>query len=134
MGSTDHTYRLTQLLNRTYFDTGQCCPKGIRGMALAVVPAPYPDTSVFIQVRAQDYNGKAQNGRKWYVSEHACDSEIVMTGLAALLAWFEHEVREAYTFDGVRPGNPHWDVNDLAQDPPLTECRQEGVLASGRQS
>lgn len=117
-----HYDRVTHLINDTEFNA-ICLPAQMKGDARLAVLRQLDTDTVFLQVRARDLADNPQNGRKWYVSPHSCDSEIVMTGLAAWLAWFEHEVRESYTFRGVRPGNPHWDVNALAADPPRTECR-----------
>lgn len=39
-----------------------------------------------------------QRGRKWYVSKHATESEVVQTALGAALASAEHQVREAFMY------------------------------------
>lgn len=39
-----------------------------------------------------------QRGRKWYVSAHATDSEIIQTCLTAALASAEHQVREHFGY------------------------------------
>jgi hypothetical protein len=44
-----------------------------------------------------------QRGRKWYVSTHATDSEIVQTMLTAALASAEHQVREHFFYAGPCP-------------------------------
>lgn len=46
-------------------------------------------------------------GRKWYLSPHMLDEEILQTALMAVLAFEEHETREAFQFDGVRLFSPH---------------------------
>lgn len=58
-------------------------------------------------------DGAPQFGRKWYVSSHACRSEIVQTLLMAVLAAEEHEAREQFTYRGVALFGPHKDVESL---------------------
>ena len=70
---------------------------------------------VFIRVEFLDGDGLRQKGRKWYICEHATDSEIVMTLLKACLTAQEHEIREAFRYDGKRVFDPHHDVNELGQ-------------------
>lgn len=69
--------------------------------------------SVHIQVAFNDKDGEEHTGRKWYVSSHATDSEIVQTALAAILAAEEHEARELFLVDGVACFGPHFSVDDL---------------------
>lgn len=46
-------------------------------------------------------------GRKWYLSEHMLDDEVVKTAFAAFRAAVEHEVMEGFTVQGIRVFNPH---------------------------
>lgn len=48
-----------------------------------------------------------QNGRKFYISEHATDSEIIQTALLAVIQFEEHEAREWFYYKGERIFNPH---------------------------
>ena len=114
--------RVADLLTETNFSLKIDGMSDTRLSVLSVL-ATIARSEVWIQVCSLDAEGNSQNGRKWWISPHACDSEIVMTGFAAWAAWLEHEAREAYTFRGVRVANPHWDVADLAARPPRTECR-----------
>lgn len=57
--------------------------------------------------------GAKQNGRKWYVSPHATESEVVQTALKAVLTAAEHELREAFTYHGAALYSPHFDVHAL---------------------
>lgn len=50
---------------------------------------------------------KAWSGRKWYLSDHMTDDEIVKTAYAAFKATVEHEVMEGFAIDGQRLFNPH---------------------------
>lgn len=65
----------------------------------------------FVQARFVGNSGEVQHGRKWYVSRHACESEVVQTVLLAILTAEEHESRESFTLDDVAIFSPHFDVN-----------------------
>jgi len=55
-----------------------------------------------------------QRGRKWYVSCHSTDSEIVQTAFAAVLMAEEHEIRESFQFNGQPIFGPHFNSYKLA--------------------
>lgn len=75
-------------------------------------------------------------GRKWHVSPHATESEVVLTCLKAAITNAEHEVREGVTYKGARIFQPHIDVNALveacqhsdARSAPATERERQEVL------
>lgn len=46
-------------------------------------------------------------GRKWRLSQHMTESEIVGTAFAAYKAWLEHEMMESFTYYDVAVFNPH---------------------------
>jgi len=74
---------------------------------------------LFLQVVTRDVCVDTGNycyvkGRKFYLSEHMIESEIVQTGLMAVLAFEEHEARENFKYKGKRLFGPHIDVNSLA--------------------
>ena len=117
--SIDYSTRVTELLRETKFDLQI---QDLYDLRMAVLH-DLDHGSTWIQVRALDEDGAAQNGRKWYVPPVACDSEIVMTAFNAWLAYLEHEAREAFTFRDTQVASPHWDVADLAANPPARECR-----------
>ena len=52
-------------------------------------------------------------GRKWYVSEHAIEAEVVQTCLKAVLTAIEHEAREQFMFRGVALFHPHISLDAL---------------------
>lgn len=54
-----------------------------------------------------------QHGRKWMLSPHMTDGEIIQTALKAYLAVLEHEARESFTVDGCAVFGPHLDVDAL---------------------
>jgi len=45
--------------------------------------------------------------RKWYLSPHMLESEIVKTAFAAALAAEEHDTREKFSYKSIRLFNPH---------------------------
>jgi len=54
-----------------------------------------------------------QQGRKWYVSPHSTESEVVQTALKALLTAAEHEIRETFRYQGAAVFSPHFNVHDF---------------------
>lgn len=73
---------------------------------------------IFIQVqyKAPDSRtGKLSdwNGRKWYLSEHMTEDEIVKTCFAAFKAVVEHEVMEGFRYEDKIVFNPHVDFREL---------------------
>lgn len=54
-----------------------------------------------------------QHGRKWMLSYHMCDSEVVQTVFAAVERAMMHEVKEKFKFRGRRIYNPHQSVHAL---------------------
>lgn len=54
-----------------------------------------------------------QHGRKWYVSKHSTESEVVMTALMAAIAFAEHEVREQFRYKGKNIFHPHPSIDAL---------------------
>ena len=61
-------------------------------------------------------------GRKWYLSPHMTDSEVILTAWAAVEMAELHEARELFLFEGERVLNPHIDVRELQNI-----CRKEDV-------
>ena len=54
-----------------------------------------------------------QRGRKWYVSAHACLTEVVQTAYAAVERAVIHEVKEDFKYRGRRIYDPHGHVESL---------------------
>jgi hypothetical protein len=74
----------------------------------------------YLQLRweaASPFSGHVseQSSRKWLLSEHMTDSEVVQTALLAVLTAEEHEAREHFQFDGASVFAPHYDVRALAK-------------------
>jgi hypothetical protein len=76
----------------------------------------------FLQVASSALDLK---GRKWRLSEHMTKSEVIQTALMAVLAWEEHEAREAFRYKGRAVFSPHYDV-DLLQK--LHRLNGDGVF------
>lgn len=56
-----------------------------------------------------------QLGRKWRLSPHMTDGEVIQTALMATLACAEHEHRERFTYKGKAIFGPHFDVEKLVE-------------------
>lgn len=69
--------------------------------------------SLWLQVVDAALPAEFNGGRKWRVSAYACRSEVVQTAFAALLAWWEHEVREAFLWKGRSIYGPHSNLEAL---------------------
>ena len=54
-----------------------------------------------------------QSCRKWILSYHMCDEEIVSTAFKAMLAAIEHEAREQFLWEGQAIYRPHLDIRTL---------------------
>lgn len=63
-------------------------------------------------------------GRKWHLSPHATESEIVLTCLKAAITNAAHEVREAFEYRGARLFQPHQDVNALVEACQTSDVRE----------
>lgn len=54
-------------------------------------------------------------GRKWLLSLHMTETEVVCTAFKALEAAFDHELREHFTYKSVRVFDPHRSIALLAE-------------------
>lgn len=73
-------------------------------------------------------------GRKWRLSEHMTDSEIVGTALAAIKMAYEHEIREKFLYKGQMIYGPHFDIEalyELAKTPAGHDKRVETDTRGG---
>lgn len=55
------------------------------------------------------------HGRKWYLSDHMTEDEVVKTCYAAYEAAVKHEIMESFKADGKVLFNPHTDFNKLLE-------------------
>jgi hypothetical protein len=53
------------------------------------------------------------SSRKWLLSEHMTDGEIVQTAFKATLTAIEHEARETFLYRGQPVFGPHYDIEHL---------------------
>lgn len=63
-------------------------------------------------------------GRKWLLSEHMTETEVVKTALKAVLSAVEHEALENFKYQGQTIFDPHIRVEDLARI--RSECPLDG--------
>lgn len=54
-------------------------------------------------------------GRKWLLSRHMTDGEIVQTAFKAVLTALEHEAREQFSYRGACIFDPHYDIERLVE-------------------
>lgn len=78
------------------------------------------DGRAYVQVLFMDKDritGKEelQRCRKWYLSYHMTNSEVIRTTFMAVEAAMLHEVQEAFKYKGQRIFNPHMDYEALAE-------------------
>lgn len=52
-------------------------------------------------------------GRKWMLSYHMCQTEIVRTAFMAVEAAVLHEVTENFKYFNIAPFNPHIDIKSM---------------------
>jgi hypothetical protein len=51
-----------------------------------------------------------QNARKWYVSAHSTETEVVETAFKACRVSMDHVLKEHFTYKGRRVYSPHFDI------------------------
>ena len=79
----------------------------------------YEDGQPYLQVLFYDKDRitgerELQRCRKWVLSFHMVNSEVVRTAFQAVMAAMKHEVEEAFRYKGRRIFNPHMDLDKLA--------------------
>lgn len=76
----------------------------------------------------QDTGGiKEQAGRKWRLSKHMTDSEIVQTAFLAVRTAQEHELREQFKYKGYAIFNPHFDLDHLVKNCVVRSARNAEI-------
>lgn len=70
----------------------------------AVFAAPDNDDFPFV---------RPHHTRKWLLSRHMTNSELVQTAFKCVLTSIEHEARELFTYRGARVFGPHFNIDDL---------------------
>ena len=71
------------------------------------------------------YGDEPWTGRRWPLSPHMTETEVVNTALKAVLAAEEHETREQLRYMGVDIYSPHHSVRDLMRLRALRELRYD---------
>jgi len=56
---------------------------------------------------------KSWKGRKWYLSEHMTENEIIFTAYTAYEMCLRHEMMETFKINGIILVNPHVDYKEL---------------------
>lgn len=70
--------------------------------------------SAYLQVRFEA-EGEQWSGRKWLLSQHMTESELVQTALKAVLTAEEHEARERFTYKERAVFGPHLHLEALIE-------------------
>lgn len=68
-------------------------------------------------------------GRKWKLSLHMTDGEVVQTAFMATMAAMEHEVREQFTYRSVSVFDPHYDIEKLVELRRQPDALKERLVA-----
>lgn len=79
--------------------------------------APCNDTGV----------GYKLTSRKWMLSPHMTEGEVVQTALKAVLTAVEHEAREKFRYKGVALFQPHLPIAVMMERASEEERRTEGT-------
>lgn len=58
---------------------------------------------------------KDWTSRKWLLSKHMTEGEIVQTAFKAVMTAIEHETREQFTYMGQAIFDPHYDIRKLVE-------------------
>lgn len=85
------------------------------GWTVEVSALPSPTLRVVDYGGTDNVTGKPTSwrGRKWLLSEHMTDGEVVQTIFLATRVAIEHEMREQFLFMGQAIFDPHYDINKL---------------------
>lgn len=78
----------------------------------------YENGRIFIQVTydapcTKTGEIKEWHGRKWYLSKHMTDDEVIKTTYCAFKAAVEHEIMEGFKLDNIILFNPHVNFEEL---------------------
>lgn len=78
----------------------------------------FDGSQLYLQVQADEpcsETGEMHrwHGRKWRLSKHMTDSEVIQTAFLAVMTAVEHETREQFTYRGHAVYSPHYDVQKL---------------------
>lgn len=65
--------------------------------------------------------------RKWYLSDHMLESEIVKTAFAGAIASAEHQCREKFRYQDVRIFNPHISLEAMMEMATRETTREDPI-------
>lgn len=77
---------------------------------------------IFLAPNCKTGQIQEQASRKWFLSPHMTNGELVQTAFAAALAAEEHEAREFFLYDGARVFNPHLSLAALVSRADMEEA------------
>lgn len=71
-----------------------------------------------------NFTGKQDTwkSRKWMLSVHMTESEVVQTAFKAVLTALEHEAREQFRYKDVTIFDPHFDLDKLVELRKTEDC------------
>lgn len=104
------TTRIEEVLSRVSFPNFTF----VVNYAQALVMRPYLQIECkgHCNITGQPMDWKS---RKWPLSIHMTDGEIVQTAFKAVMTALEHEAREMFTYRGVTVFDPHYDIEKLVE-------------------
>lgn len=88
----------------------------------------------YLQIRftePDNYTGEMKEWgcRKWMLSYHMCDDEVLSTALKAVLAAVEHEAREQFKWKGQPIYRPHYSPHALYELSRLNAVQKREEIA-----
>lgn len=83
-------------------------------------------SSAYLQIKCVINGYAVWSARKWMLSYHMCDTEIVNTAYLAYQQAMQHELGEMFTFNGVAVYDPHRSV----LDPTKQDTRADSINAA----
>jgi hypothetical protein len=121
------TQRIQQVIDRIGLPTGR------RVLLRRIEPTNVAYGPIYIQVEGDvvDVDGPdaeiqtTVRGRKWLLSRHMTDGEIVQTVYLAVKQFNEHELMESFLFEGERVFDPHTRLSDLVSQRKAGGVRNE---------
>lgn len=81
----------------------------VTGGGEVVMWASYDEPDVYTKRMAKQFT------RRWVLSPHMTDSELVSTVFKCCITSMEHRTREAFTYKKARIFGPHFHVEDLVR-------------------
>ena len=84
----------------------------------------FRDSHIYLQIQFLDHDTKeVQKCRKWLLSQHMTETEIVNTCYLAVRNAEEHEMNEKFTYGGHRVCNPHAAITQRAAIAAINDVR-----------